>query len=111
MKKKRKYDKTMPAAVYTYFRDFSEGGAPSLSKFARLVGITLEELSRWRAGQPKFDAACRECSEIRRDYLIDSALTRRQDPSFTKFLLTTEFGMGEEGEADRRLEVSLELIE
>ena len=76
--------------MYTYFISYNESfGAPSFSKFARCVGLTLEELSSLRKNRA-FDEAWRECSEIRRDYLIDGALSRRFDPSFTKFLYEKE---------------------
>ena len=110
-KRKKEYTNDMPAKIYAFFRDFSEGGAPSFSKFARRCGITLAELSEWR-GNEDFDRACLECSEIRRDYLIDAALTKRHDSSFSKFLLTSEFGMGETDRSDeRQLDVTLEVIE
>ncbi len=76
--------------LYTYFVKYSEGGAPSFLKFARSVGVTLAELDRWR-DHKEFDRAYRECSEIRRDYLIDSALTRKFDPSLVKYLLSSEY--------------------
>lgn len=109
MRKGKKYKKDMPSRLYTYFYGFEDTGAPSFSKFARRVGATLEDITRWR-GHAEFDRAWRECCEIRRDYLIDNALTRRHDPSFVKFLLTTEFGMGED-KADGTLDVRLEVIE
>ena len=49
----------------------------------------MAELESFRKRR-EFDAAWRECSEIRRDYLIDSALSKRSDASFTKFLLCEE---------------------
>lgn len=110
-KRKKEYTADMPARIYAFFRDFSESGAPSLSKFARCCGVTLSELESWR-GNDEFDRACLECSEIRRDYLIDAALTKRHDSSFSKFLLTSEFGMGETDRSDeRQLDVTLEVIE
>ena len=99
----------MPSRLYTYFHSFEDSGAPSFSKFARKIGATYEDIVRWR-GHSEFDRAWRECSEIRRDYLIDNALTRRHDPSFVRFLLTTEFGMGEE-EPDGILDVRVEVVE
>lgn len=109
MKKRRKYEKNMPGMMYTYFHGFEDTGAPSFSKFARRIGATLEDITQWRE-HTEFDRAWRECNEIRRDYLIDNALTRRHDPSFVKFLLTTEFGMGED-DADSTLDVRVEVIE
>lgn len=110
-KKKKEYTKDIPAKLYAFFRDYSESGAPSLSKFAVRCGVTLKELEEWRA-DAEFDRACAECAELRRDMLIDAALTKRHDASFTKFLLTAEFGMGESAkDADGRLEVSIEVVE
>lgn len=110
-KRKKEYTKDMPARLYSFFRDFSEGGTPSLLKFAVRCGITLKELEEWRANA-EFDRACAECAEIRRDMLIDAALTKRHDSSFTKFLLSAEFGMGESTkEGDGRLDVSIEVVE
>ena len=85
---KRKYSSDLPRRMYTYFTTYGEGvGAPSFSKFARCIGVTLDELLSFRKHE-KFDRAYRECSEIRRDYLIDMALNKRFDSSFTKFLLS-----------------------
>ena len=111
-KRKRKYDSELPRKMYTYFTGFQDAGAPSFDKFARSLGITLEELTAYRRNK-EFDRAYRECGEIRRDYLIDTALTKRHDPSFVKFLLTVEFGMGEEekGVTDGTLNLRLEVVE
>lgn len=95
--------------MYGYFTTYDEVGAPSFTKFARSIGVTLSELSEMRVHK-RFDEAYRECSEIRRDYLIDTALAKKHDPSFVKFLLTTEFGMGESTEADNELKITLEVI-
>ena len=104
-----KYRKDLAKKMYLYFANYSEpSGVPSFGKFARSIGATLEELSSLRRIK-RFNLAWRECSEIRRDYLIDLALTKRFDPSFAKFLLSldTECTDGE-GTA---LTVSLEVVE
>jgi NifB/MoaA-like Fe-S oxidoreductase len=86
--------------MYSFFISFDKSeGAPSFSKFARKIGTTLEELKGFRRIS-EFDRAFVECNEIRRDYLIDMALNKRADASTVKFLLTTEFGMGEEDVAE-----------
>ena len=87
MRRGLKYDSTLPGRMYKYFVGYDDTGAPSFVKFARLAGYTLEELWGFRS-RKKFDAAWRECGEIRRDYLIDMALTKRHDASFSKFLLS-----------------------
>ena len=106
-----KYSSGLPRQLYSYFVSYTDTGAPSFAKFARSIGATLGEIESFKK-HSEFDRAWRECSEIRRDYLIDSALARRHDPSFTKFLLGSEYGMGEkEDKSDGSLEVSLEVIE
>ena len=110
MKRKVKYSGKLPRQLYTFFITYSDSGAPSFEKFARSIGATLEEITKFRS-HGEFERAYRECNEIRRDYLIDAALTRRHDPSFSKFLLTVEYGMGEkEKEEDGELNVTLEVI-
>lgn len=109
--KKKKYTPDMPAKLYAFFRDYAESGVPSLSKFAVRSGVTLEELHSWEENE-EFKRAVAECSEIRRDYLIDAALAKRHDSSFTKFLLAAEYRMGEDaGGGDSSLQVTLEVIE
>ena len=104
-----KDSKDLPRKMYLYFIGYSDGvGAPSFQKFARSIGATTAELEAFRK-RPHFDRAWRECLEIRRDYLIDAALSRRFDPSFTKFLLAEEESAV--GEGDGRLSVLLEVIE
>ena len=111
MKKKIKYSSDMPRLLYTFFISHVDTAcAPSFDKFARSIGATLADVERFREKE-EFDRAWRECSEIRRDYLIDSALTRRFDPSLVKFLLTTEFGMGEEAaEGEDSVEFTLRVL-
>ena len=81
--------------MYIFFANYSENaGAPSFLKFARSIGVTSEDVEAFREHK-EFDRAYRECAEIRRDYLIDNALSKRFDPSFTKFLLSEETGGAE----------------
>ena len=95
--------------MYTYFTTFTQGTtAPSFSKFALSIGITLEELNSYRKNKT-FDAAYRECSEIRKDYLIDMALSKRFDASFTKFLLSDVEKADIDGENE--FTISLEVLE
>ena len=99
------YKKTLPEEMCAYFLGYDEGGAPSFRKFAGLIGTTLAELSELRE-HAAFDAAWRECIEIRRDYLIDRALTKKFDPTFVKFLVTDE----PDGDGGR-VEIKLEVVE
>ncbi len=98
--------------MYTFFIGYSDVGAPSFEKFARSIGVTLKDLENFKKNKT-FCKAWHECSEIRRDYLIDTALTKRHDASFTKFLLGCEFGMGDEKKNDttaERINVTLEVL-
>ena len=106
-----KYKKELARRMYLYFTTFCESvGAPSFQKFARSIGTTVGELEGFRRHK-EFDRAWRECIEIRRDYLIDGALTRRFDPSFAKFLLSEEAAGTEGGTGEEKLEVLLTVRE
>ena len=100
----------MPRRLYTFFHHFDDVGAPSFSKFARSIGATVDDIESFRRHR-EFECAYRECNEIRRDYLIDNALTKRFDSSLVKFLLTNEYGMEEkQSDGDKTLEVTLEVV-
>ena len=109
--KKAKYTPDLPRRMYSYFTSYTGPGAPSFERFCIGAGITLAELIRFRE-KKEFERAYKECSEIRRDYLINMALEKKNDSSFTKFLLACEYGMGE-GPAteDNRLEVTVQVRE
>ena len=105
--KKRGYEKDLPRRLYTFFIGYDdEKSAPSLQKFARANGYTTEELLAFRK-RKDFERAFRECSEIRRDYLIDRGLTKRFDASFVKYLLDGERPTDTE---DSSLSVTLEVL-
>ena len=65
-----------------------------------------EDVERFRSHK-RFERAYLECQQIRKDYLIDRALDKRFDSSFTKFLLTLDAEGTEDndGELLLRLEV------
>lgn len=109
MRRKARYDSALPGRMYRYFVGYDEAGAPSFAKFARLSGYTKEELEGFRR-HGRFDRAWRECGEIRRDYLIDMALTKRHDATFSKFLLQEEYGSREVSEEDNSLNVTVEVL-
>ena len=106
-----KYTSDLPRRLYTFFLSFDGPGVPSFSKFARSIGATLSDIERFRS-KSEFERAYQECSEIRRDYLIDNGLVKRFDSSFTKFLLNSEFGMGDSkiSDEDKEIKVTLEVI-
>ena len=104
---REKYSSSLADEMTDFFDSYEDRGAPSFEKFARLKGIPLATLLEFRS-HTKFDKAYRECSEIRRDYLIDRALDKRFDPTFVRHLLTDEA----EGEPSfTQTSLTLEVIE
>ena len=95
--------------MYSYFVNTASDlcAVPSFSKFARSIGVTLEDLESFRK-HGEFDRAWRDCIEIRRDYLTDCALTRRFDPSFVKFLLGSESPESKDGDDELTVSVKVE---
>ena len=86
---REKYNSSLAEEMTAFFEGYDDRGAPSFEKFARLKNIPLATLLEFRK-HAKFDKAYRECSEIRRDYLIDRALDKRFDPTFVRHLLSEE---------------------
>lgn len=111
MKRHTEYSDELPNRLYVFFVSYGDGdGVPSFTKFARSIGATTEEVEKFRS-HTEFERAYRECNEIRRDYLTDAALNKRYDPSFVKFLLSAEYGVGDKKEAsDNELKVSIEVL-
>ena len=106
-----KYTNDLPRRIYTFFLGYDGPGAPSYSKFARSIGATLDDIEKYRKHR-EFERAYQECSEIRRDYLIDNGLVKRFDSSLAKFILTSEYQMGEKKttDEDKSIQVTLEVI-
>ena len=104
---KLKYSRKFPSEMYRFFRDYDGAGMPSFTKFALTVGTTTEMLEEFRSHK-EFDRAYRECCEIKRDYLIDRALSKRFDPTFVKFMLSSE---DESSAEDTSLTVNLVVSE
>lgn len=101
----RENTKEISQRMYCFFRDFRGDGIPSFSKFARTEHLTYETLESL-CDDPEFYRIWRECAEIRRDIIIDRAITRHGDGSFAKFLL------GEEGQAgSNRVEFTLTVVD
>ena len=101
-----KHMKRLAEKMYCFFADYEDRGAPSFAKFARSIGFSTAELESMRLDQ-NFNQSYLECRKIRRDYLIDRALDKRFDPSFTKFLLSLddEADKSDSGDFTLRLEV------
>ena len=72
---------------------------PSFVRFASHVGTTVGALRRFKEQNTVFHDAWEECEEILVDRIVEGALHRRLDGSFSKFLLTSRFGFAEKAEA------------
>ena len=105
-----KYSREYPKRMYVFFKSYADQGAPSFIKFAESIGVTYKDLEGFRA-HAEFDRSYRECSEIRRDYLIDQALSKRHDASFSKFLITLEYTDGENASVNEDFNLTLEVRE
>ena len=89
MKEKEKL-KQLRRSLIDYFANYNgTDGAPSLAKFRRGHGISYSDFEKFKDRQD-FRDVLKECSEFRRDYLIDCGLTKRFDASFVKFVLQLE---------------------
>ena len=75
-------------------------GIPSFVKYARRIGVTHEELLRFRDKHPAFRAAYRECAARLRDFLVDGVRARRFDASFVKLLLSDGSLLSDGGDED-----------
>ena len=102
----KKCTKELSEKMYGFFKNYYGDGAPSFSKFARESGLTVERLESFRKNG-EFDRIYRECKEIRKDIIIDKALTKRADASFAKFLLSDE----EDGSGEGGIDLTITVIE
>ncbi|MBQ7387062.1 MAG: hypothetical protein IJW03_02735 [Clostridia bacterium] len=88
--KNLKYTPALAGKMYAFFANYSDAqSAPSFEKFARSIGATKGRLEGFKK-HAKFALAWEECEQILRDYLIDRALTKRFDPTFVKYMLTSD---------------------
>ncbi|MCQ2386134.1 MAG: DNA-packaging protein, partial [Clostridia bacterium] len=94
-------DREFAEKMLAYFREAGDdkgrypGEVPSFVRFCCRMGTDTADLERRRRKSPGLDRTYRFCREILSDKLVDGALHKRLDPSFTKFLLTSCFGFSE----------------
>ncbi len=104
------YDPSLERQMLSYFGGPDDGEYPTFSGFARRVGLPLRQLETFRGEEPTFAAVWEECRERQKAKLVVGALVKRYDPSFAKFLLCHEFGVGEEN-IDPEFHVTVEVVE
>ena len=93
-----RYSRDLPRRLLRYAALSPEAGGdllPTPAGFALALGISQAKLALWRNRYPAFAAACLECEAVTCQRLAEGALTRRFDPSFTRFYLQARFGWGD----------------
>lgn len=101
--KKVKYTPALAGKMYQFFTNYDDAqSAPSFDKFARSIGATRAHIESFKK-HARFCAAWEECEQILRDYLIDRALTKKFDPTFVKYMLSSE----DEVECDNDIRVRI----
>ena len=69
---------------------------PSFVRFANREGLGMKRLLALKEESTVLREAYGECEEILCDRIVDGALHKRLDASFSKFLLTARHGFAEE---------------
>ena len=86
---------------------------PSFVRFAHRTGTDMQTLRAKREKSKAFARAWSECEEILIDRIIEGAICKRFDASFSKFLLAARFGYTDkkEDEGDESFEIAVTLKE
>ena len=71
---------------------------PTFEGFARLIGVTLRTLERWRASRRHFAEAWEAAAELQRNMLIVNGLHGKYNSSFAKFIAVNHHGMSDKVE-------------
>ena len=94
-------------------RDMVSSGIPSLTKFASQINVSRKTLDAWAEKNKTFALAMQEARDRISDIIADAAALKLLDSSFSKFLLTTQFGYtdkGEESEDQGPFELNLTVV-
>ena len=73
-------------------KEAHENGLPSLSKFAASINVSRKTLDLWAEKNKVFAQAMDEAKIRIADMICDLAALKYTDSSFSKFLLTTQYG-------------------
>lgn len=100
------YFRTAGSADSEYKEDL-----PSFVRFAHRIGTDMQTLRAKREKSKSLAHVWSECEEILADRIVDGALHKRFDASFSKFLLSARFGYSDKkedgGEESYDIEISL----
>ena len=86
---------------------------PSFVRFAHRMGTDMQTLRAKREKSKAFARVWSECEDILADRIIEGALCKRFDASFSKFLLAARFGYTDkkEDEGTESYEIAVSLKE
>ena len=79
----------------------AEEKKPTLFEFMRRIGVyDRKTISRWAAEHKEFGRAYEMYMEASRNVIVEKALKGQFDASFSKFLLSCDYGMKEKTQVD-----------
>ena len=104
--KEREYSSKYKRSMYEHFSRLITNekgevvGIPSIVSFAKEIGVSLGTVERWIQEHEELSEVYSECTERRKQLIIDAAFCKKIDPTFAKFYLSAEFGLGEKNEGE-----------
>ncbi len=106
-----KYRAEYPEMLIAYIGEcLSEEKKPTLFEFMRRINVyDRKTISRWSTEHKEFSRAYDMYMEASRNVIIEKALSGAYDASFSKFLLSCDYGMREKTETDSNVKISVEL--
>lgn len=83
---------------------------PTLFAFMRIAHVyNRNTFTKWAEAHPEFAEAYEYYKEASRDFIVGKALTGAYDSSFSKFILSCDYGMKEKSEVDSSVKITVEL--
>lgn len=82
---------------------------PQFIFFAHEIGVDDQTLQNWAKQYPQFGALYDQCKRIQLAKLMEGAMFKQFDPSFSKFVAINCHGMKEKVEQDTVVKVKMEL--
>lgn len=82
---------------------------PQFIFFALEIGVDDQTLQNWAREHPRFGACYDNCKKIQLAKLMEGAIYKQFEPSFSKFVAINCHGMKEKVEQDTVVKVKMEL--
>ena len=103
-----KYKPEYGERMLAWFRS-EEHPFPQFVFFAQEIGVSMRTLDNWKRDCPHFSTCYEECRQIQLGKLMEGAIFKQLDPSFSKFVAINCHGMKEKVEQDTVVKVKMEL--